>query len=675
MADNEIFQDQFDGAVTSEGALADWIMEKAEDWRNHYSSNYEEKHREYMRLFRNQWSKEDSERKSERSKLIAPALAQAVESNVAEVEEATFGRGKIFDVYDDVEDDQTADMIFLRKALHQEFHHARIRSAVGEVLVNAAVYGTGIAEITIEERKVYTPGTRPMMDGAMEEIGVRETYKPIVKLNPVQPQNFLIDPTANSVDDALGCCIDEYVSRHIVEELQEQGVYKDEEFVGEAAAEDEIEFDGSIDSRPKDRIRLTKYYGKVPRDYLIAEGVEEDEIDQGGHYVEAIVVLGNESTVLKAIPNPYMCQDRPIVAFQWDVVPSIFWGRGVCEKGYHSQKALDAELRARIDALALTTHPMMAVDSTRIPRGHKLEVRPGRMLLTNGDPKEAIMPFNFGQLNGITFQQGAALQQMVSQATGAGDSQPVAQNDVTAAGQSMAQGGVMKRQKRTLVNFQENFLLPFVSKAAFRYMQFNPEEFPIGDYNFIPFSSLGAMAREYEVAQLSQILQVIPPQSPAHGAVLKGIIDHLNVSNREELLAAIEAGNQPDPAAQQAQQQQQQMQMAITQGQVQLLNAQASESQARGQKYNVEAQLAPQEVSLKYSDQNNDGEIDKDFEKRIRMAELMLKERQIEGKQEADLEGAKAKAEAELIKQLTANAEPQAEARRKVEEGLINELT
>ena len=662
MADKEdIFQDEIESSVALPGELATWVMGKAQAWRDHYSSNYEAKHKEYYRLFRNQWSKEDTDRDSERSRLIAPALSQAVESNVAEVEEATFGRGKIFDVYDDIADEQTDDMMFLRKKLHEEFHHARIRSAVGEVLVNAAIYGTGIAEITLEERKVYTPGSRPTMDGAMQEIGVSETYKPIVKLNPVQPQNFLIDPASSSVDDALGCCIDEYVSRHIVEELQEQGVYKDEEFVGEVAADDEIEFDSSVDARPKDRIRLTKYYGKVPRDYLIAEGVEEDEIDQPGHYVEAIVVLGNESVVLKAIPNPYMCQDRPIVAFQWDVVPNIFWGRGVCEKGYMSQKALDAELRARIDALALTTHPMMAVDATRIPRGHKLEVRPGRMLLTNGAPSEALMPFNFGQLDAITFQQGAQLQQMVSQATGAGDSQPVAQNDVTAAGQSMAQGGVMKRQKRTLVNFQENFLLPFVKKAAFRYMQFNPEEFPIGDYNFIPFSSLGAMAREYEVAQLSQILQVIPPQSPAHGAVLKGIIDHLNVSNREELLAAIEAGNQPDPAAQQAQQQQQQMQMAITQGQVQLLNAQASESYARGQKYNVEAQLAPQEVSLKYSDQNNDGAVDKDFEKRIRMAELLLKERQIEGKERVEIEGAKGKAEAELIRQLTSNAETQQE--------------
>ena len=76
---------------------------------------------------------------------------------------------------------------------------------------------------------------------------------------------------------------------------------------------------------------------------------------------------------------------------------------------------------------------------------------------------------------------------------------------------------------------------------------------------------------------------------------MKGIIDHLNVTNREELIAAIEAGNQPDPAAQEAAQQQQQMQMAITQGQVQLLNAQAAESQSRANKYVVEAQLAPQE--------------------------------------------------------------------------------
>jgi hypothetical protein len=80
------------------------------------------------------------------------------------------------------------------------------------------------------------------------------------------------------------------------------------------------------------------------------EDEEVVELDKKAEskYVEAVVVIANGGLLLKAEANPYMMQDRPIVAFPWDVVPSRFWGRGVCEKGYNSQKALDTELRARI---------------------------------------------------------------------------------------------------------------------------------------------------------------------------------------------------------------------------------------------------------------------------------------------------------------------------------------
>ena len=653
----DIFNGEFDG-TSYEGELGEWVLSKCEDWRRHYESNYSEKHDEYMRLYRNKWSSEDRVRESERSKLIAPALAQAVESNVAEVEEATFGRGKIFDIRDNYGDEEPADVEYLRNKLHEDFEMARVRSTVSECLINAAVYGTGIGEIVIEEKKVLTPATRPLMDGAMSQVGVEESYRPLVKINPIQPRNFLIDPNASSVDEALGVAIDEFVSRHAVEQLQEQGVYRDDVYVGDAASDSEIENDPELAHAPSDRVRLLKYYGLVPRGYLLAEGVSEDELDGDSEYVEAVVVIANESTVLKAIPSPYMCQDRPIIAFSWDIVPSTFWGRGVCEKGYMSQKALDTELRARIDALALTTHPMIAMDATRIPRGHKMEIRPGRVLLTNGSPQESIMPFNFGQLNQVSFAQGQQLQQMVSQATGSGEmSQGMVQNDVTAAGMSMSQGALVKRQKRTLLNFQENFLIPLVRKAAYRYMQFDPDNYPVKDYTFVPFSSLGAMAREYEVAQLSQILQVIPADSPAHGAVVTSIIDHLNVGNRDAIVAAIEAGNQPNPQEQQMAQQKMQQEMAITQGQVQLLNSQAAESQSRATKYEMEAQLAPTELTLKYSDQNNDGIMDKDFEKKVKAAELLLKEREIAVKEKAaepdPNAAAKQQAEAELVRQLS----------------------
>ena len=631
----DIFNGEFDG-TSYEGELSSWVLDKCQEWRDHYEANYSEKHDEYMRLYRNQWASEDKVRDSERSKLIAPALAQAVESNVAELEEATFGRGKIFDIRDNYGDEDGSDIEYLKNKLHDDFEMARIRSSVSECLINAAIYGTGIGELVIEEKKVYTPATRPMMEGAMAQVGVEESYRPLIKINPVQPRNFLIDPNASSVDEALGVAIDEYVSRHTVEMLQEQGVYKDDVHVGDAASDVEIENDPLLASRPTGRVRLLKYYGLVPRGYLLAEGVDEEDMDGDSEYVEAVIVIANEGTLLKADVNPYMCQDRPIVAFSWDLVPSTFWGRGVCEKGYMSQKALDTELRARIDALALTTHPMIAMDATRIPRGHKMEIRPGRVLLTNGSPQESIMPFNFGQLNQVSFAQGQQLQQMVSQATGAGEaSQGQVQNDVTAAGMSMSQGALVKRQKRTLLNFQENFLIPLVRKSAFRYMQFDPDNYPVQDYTFVPFSSLGAMAREYEVAQLSQILQVIPADSPAHGAVITSIIDHLNVGNREAIVAAVEAGNQPNPQEQQMQQMKMQIEQSIAQGQVQLLGAQAAESQSRATKYNTESQLAPTELTLKYSDQNNDGKLDADFEKRVKTAELLLKERDIAVKERA----------------------------------------
>ncbi len=660
---DEIFKDLMAG-FGSTGDLAEWVDGKVKEYRDHYESNYADKHDEYMRIFRNQWTSEDKNRDSERSRLIAPATAQAVESSVAEVEEATFGRGNLFDIRESTDPSttpETAQKIeYLKNKLHDDFAVARIRSTVAEVLLNAAVFGTGIAEIVIDEVKVRKPATRPTMDGAMQEYGVQESYRPLVKLNPVMPKNFLIDPYATNVDDALGVAVDEFVSRHIVEELQEQGIYKDV-YIGDAAHDSEIQIDPLKSNEEGDKIRLTKWYGKVPRDLLIESGVDEEDIEQDGHYIESIVVLGNGDTILKAVPSPYMCEDRPIVAFQWDIVPSQFHGRGVCEKTYMSQKALDMELRARADALALTTHPMMAVDATRIPRDKKLEIRPGRMLLTNGNPAEALMPFNFGNLNNVTFQQSATLQQMVTQAAGAGDGMggnPTGDN--TAAGMSMSQGAIIKRQKRTLLNFQENFLMPFIKRAAYRYMQYDPENYPIDDYSFIPFSSLGAMAREYEVTQLSQILQVVPPNSPAHGAIVKGIIDHLNVSNREELISAIEQANQPPSPEQQAQAQQAEaVEMGIKQGQIEVLKGQAMEFAAKAQKYGVEAQLYPQELTLKYSDSSDQDAVkeQREFENKLKMSDMLLKEADLQLRQDERLIAARGKAEGEMVKEMAAMEE------------------
>jgi len=329
--------------------------------------------------------------------------------------------------------------------------------------------------------------------------------------------------------------------------------------------------------------------------------------------------------------------DRPVVAFPWDVVPSRFWGRGVCEKGYNSQKALDAELRARIDALALTIHPMMAIDATRMPRGAKAEVRAGKTILTNGNPSEVLQPLNFGNVSQVTFGQAAELQKMVQTATGAIDSAGISgsiNGESTAAGISMSLGAIIKRHKRTLINFQESFLIPFVTKAAHRYMQFNPERYPVADYKFHTSSSLGIIAREYEVTQLVQLLQTMQQDNPMYSQLIMSIIDNMNLSNREELISSLQQANQPNPQAQQAQQAMQQAQMEFQKSQTAALQGQATESQARAQKLAAEASVVPQELeidrikavtaNLKAGDAD-----DKEFQKRLKISEQLLKEREV----------------------------------------------
>ena len=644
LEDNENF--------ATEQHLEDWVIQKCDGWRDHFEANYSQRFDEYYRLWRGQWSAQDQARTSERSKIISPALQQAVESSVAELEEATFGRGKWFDIKDDYMDQSPEDIVMLRNHLEEDFKKNKVRKGVAECLINAAVFGTGIAEIVLEEEKEMAPATQPVMGGELQAIGVNVRDRTCVKLKPVMPQNFLIDPVATDIDSALGCAVDEFVSSHSVEMLQESGVYRDVD-IAYASPDFDIEPDQDLTRYDEDKVRLTKYYGLVPR-HLLEKAMKDDEAEDAevvdfedadkkddSFYVEAVVVIANGGVLLKATENPYMMQDRPVVAFPWDVVPSRFWGRGVCEKGYNSQKALDAELRARIDALALTIHPMMAMDASRMPRGAKPTIQPGKTILTNGNPAEILQPFNFGQVSQITFAQASALQTMVQTATGAIDSAGIAgsvNGDATAAGVSMSLGAIIKRHKRTLINFQESFIIPFVTKAAYRYMQFEPEMYPVADYKFHTSSSLGIIAREYEVTQLVQLLQTMSPDTPMYPKLVMSIIDNMNLSNREELIQTLEQANTPNPeaeqAAQQAAQQAQQAQLALQTAQAAALNGQAQESSARSSKLTAEAQAVPQELEIDRMKavtsnlQVGDAD-DKEFEKRLAISAQLLKEREV----------------------------------------------
>jgi hypothetical protein len=566
--------------------------------------------------------------------------------------EAIFGQGEFFDIQDDIRDvnGSPLDVAAIKAQLMEDFKVDKIRKSIDQIELLAEIYGTGIGEIVVKTEKVFVPATQAI-PGQMGQaaIGVVEQDRIAVKIVPVNPRNFLFDPNGTSIDDCMGVAVEKYVSIHKVVKGQEEGIYRKVK-VGTDSMDTDLEPTQEITQYEDDKVKLLTYYGLVPREYLdeLEDGSEVEDLfpedslqDEYSDLVEAIVVIANDGVLLKAEKNPYMMKDRPILAYQDDTVPNRLLGRGTVEKAYNSQKAIDAQVRSHLDSLALTTSPMMAMDATRLPRGAKFEVKPGKAILTNGNPNEILFPFKFGNTDGSNLTTAKEFERMLLMATGTLDSQGMVtavSRDAGQGGISMATASIIKKYKRTLVNFQEDFMIPFITKAAYRYMQFDPERYPTVDMKFIPTAALGIIAREHEQQQFIALLQTLGPNTPVLPIILKGIMANSSLSNRFELIEMLDKMSQVDPQAQQAAQMQQQMAMQLAQAQIAVQTTQAEQNKAEAQKLLTEAQLMPIELQAKSMAANtknlptDDALASREFDKRVKVAELMLKEADIQNK-------------------------------------------
>ena len=571
-------------------ALVSWVVSRVAHGREQRDAKYAKRWTEYTRLWRGFWSDEDKNNDSERSRLIAPALQQAIEANVAEIEEAVFGKEAWFDIDDDVQDQQTEDVLQARDNLLYDFSLMGVDDAIAKVFLLGSIYGTGIAKLNVVKHTemLFTP------EGAQKSQAMK------VVVEPIRPDEFVIDPAATNIDDAMFCAHEVIKPRHTILEKQKAKIYRPGmigTFNGQKTG-DPTGTGATSSFQPDDNaVLVTEYYGKVPKKYMpVPKGEKADGEAKG--LVEAIVTIANEGTLLRAVPNPFTMGDRPIVAYQHDSVPGEFWGRGISEKGYNPQKALDAELRARVDALALMTAPMMGADITRLPRNPELRVRPGKTVFTRGRPSEVYEPVAFGnpaQL-GATFQHSGDLERMVQMGTGAMDSMTptgVSRRNETAGGMSMMLAGALKRTKRTMQNIERQFLNPLIRKATWRYMQFDPERYG-QDFTFVVKSSMGIIAKEVENQQLIQMLGFTPPESPAHGIILKALFDNTASSEKKQLKQAIDAMLQPPSP------EQQQMQQMMQQLQIRAAQAETAEKEAKAKLAEAQAELAQAKTYHEY---------------------------------------------------------------------------
>jgi hypothetical protein len=547
----------------------------------------------------------------------------------------------------------------MQALLLEDTHNNAYINNVSSIVKLAEIYGTGVGEVLVKTELERVPTTNEMPEQGMAEVGVTEREKVSVKIKPVNPRNLLIDPNADSVDDSMGIGVEEYISYHQIVRGIASGVYRDVD-VTPHYDDDDLEASQIETSHYQDdKVKIIRYYGLVPRELLEGSGEVEQRAEELfpddeekatlADMVEAVIVIANDGQLLKAERSPYMMEDRPIIIYRPEVRPGRFYGVGTVEKAYNMQKAIDAQLRSHMDSLALTTAPMMGIDATRLPRGMKFEVRPGKNILTNGNPAEILQPFKFGSTDASNYETAKGFEAMLLQATGTLDSSELVKSAASTSGQnngmgmSLAMSAIVKKNKVAMASFQDDFIIPMVKKVAYRYMQFDPERYPMKDFKFTTMSSIGALAREHEQQQLIGLLQTLGPNSPIVPMILRSIVSTSGLMNREQLMVQLDQMSQPNPQAQEMQMQAQQAQMQYLAAQTAELNARAQESmadaqeaQARAQKLMVEASLMEDKVKtdmVRNLSANIKDEDTNEFQKRAKIADLLIKEKDIESKE------------------------------------------
>lgn len=602
--DSDVLEDAQSAAERSkqpDKQLAGWIMSKVTRWRMLRVNNYGKEWDQYYRIWRGKWDPSLKGKQAERSRIITPATQSAVDQTVAEMAEAVFGRGMWVDLAPPAEQDNDAVLAELettRDNLIDDLQDSRFPADAIEAFYNGAVYGTGIAKRTIETR----------LDG-----------KRYVCWEPVMPSGFVIDSAATTVDEALGVAHETIRPLHEIKEKQQSGEYLEAE-IGNAASgfgvtdlmkgglTDFLEID------PQDGVYITEWHGKVPAKWLGSSAVQQDDLDlkvdevtEGDpvdeELVEAVVIIANAEHILSAEKNEL--NDRGFVAYQHHRSPNSFFGIGVVEKAFNAQAGLDGEVRARQDALALTTYPTVGVDATRMPRNLSMVVGPGKVYLTNGRPSEVIEPLTFGNLNNASFQQSGDMERYVQIATGATDpAKPVNEKNSTASGMSQQSSAYIKRAKLTMQSVDTDFLAPLVRKTIIAYNQLDPKRYPALP-KFTVNSSMSIMAREFEQMQMTNLLAIIPQESPAFPIILKGIIQNYSGPQKDQIIEAIDKSMQPDPAQVQAQQATQAATIQKLQKENQKLDAEIAEitsraglNGAKAQGEQVKAKLAPVQTQI-----------------------------------------------------------------------------
>lgn len=529
--------------------LLSWVMGKVQDFEKARDSDgTEEMMSRFYHIWRGKYHEGLKNRKSEVSKLIHPATSAAIDGYIGELESATIDN----DYFTAIQDNDTdEDIAVIEKQLRVDLKDpkAGIYDSLSMIGLMSAIFGEAAAEVY-----TYRKPQLKIVQGPDGEPRVsRGNDKLLLRLDPTLPTQFIYDVGAASIEDSLGLGSRKYVPMHTVIEKQSQGVWRSDVKVVPSQVSNEMLLDSDLGPQADaEVVEIIKWNGKVPRALIEKESDDEPvivdadnpeiqrqvEVDEED-LIEAMVVIMNEGEILMDRPNPTLLQDRMFIYHRMERVPGTLRGRGLAEKAHSAQSALDANLRAQMEATAKVVHPVFGVNKLMAgSRGFRFKQRPGQVNEFNGDPRAAVARLDLGDVSPSLFTNTDKLEQLVAQATSTFDQSA---NNQTASisqngGANLAVSSFLKKAKKGIRNFNEDVIIPFVNMAARIFMQLDPEHYKPTDVTFTAIGTMGALAREIEQAHALNLMKTVPVESPAWWMLFRAVMVNSNFKDKEAMV-------------------------------------------------------------------------------------------------------------------------------------------
>ena len=396
-----------------------------------------------------------------------------------------------------------------------------------ESILEACIFGSGAVKagsVRIDKKQSYSRMTDP--ETGEEGFALSVVEQPMPEVESVSVFDLYPDPYCTTLNDCDGLFRRHVLTRKQFRELADLPQF-DSEIIkyllktnrtGNHVEEDHERtrrrIAGINEQHNSNRFELLEYWGFIDGHKLKEHDVDlPEDADLSTDFSACAWICAGK--VIKITLNPIAGYQIPYQIFPYEKSPHQFWGTGVPRMMRDSQGTLNAATRIWLDNLAMSSAPMMEINTDLLAAGEDpTDIHPWRVFLREGG--DGSMPMvrwyqpiaNANGLNQIVeiFRRFADETTSLPSYT---HGQQTNSMNKTATGMSMLMGAANVALKSTIKNIDDFLLEPLITAMFHWNMEYGSNQKSKGDLKIVARGSTALIQKEVQSQRLLQFLSLV----------------------------------------------------------------------------------------------------------------------------------------------------------------------